>query len=206
MVDEHLTVPGPMGVDFRCRKSSRGVCSSDVLGRIADLDDLEIAGALEHSMPNPRWLCHAVAGREFEWLSLIFVDDSDGPSTAEDQLKGDFVEVHVVGNRTGSGNANLGCDDCSTLTIGDEVAVEHAGPSGVPRVVFVAERGGTDERRKDHRRGCVGVLDAQTLGTADRALSQQSRVGRLEPQNHRLRGTDLQVDPAAGSGEGAARR
>ena len=112
-------------------------------------------------MADQRRLEHAVAGVHDERLALVLVDHLHPPAHAVDHLEADPVEVHVVGDRSAVGDADVRRDEPSTLATRVEVAVLHPRAPDVPLVVV--GRAGDDQRGHecgdDERRVGVDDLD-----------------------------------------------
>ena len=103
-----------------------------VVGGTAELDDLEAVAALQHPVADLGRLQHAVAGLHEQRFALVLVDDPHPPLVAVDHLEPHLVVVHVVGHGTGRRDADVGADEPSALTAGDDVAVLHARPARPP--------------------------------------------------------------------------
>ena len=69
-------------------------------------------------MADPRWLQHAVAGREHELVALALVHETHPAGDAVDQLERDQVVVDVVGHGTGLGDADVRGDHPSATATG----------------------------------------------------------------------------------------
>jgi len=177
-----------------------------VFGWVADFDHFEVIGAVENPMSNLRRLGDAIACSEDEWLTLVLVHNCDLASPAEDQLERDVMEVHIIGNRTCSGDSNVRRNDCSSLSIRDEIAVIHTCPPDVPRICRVSDRERTDQRGQVHGGHSVLEFDAQSVRSSNHPSTQQLGIRGHETNDGGLGGPQLQMDAAAESGDGATLR
>lgn len=203
MMHERLAVPCPRRIDFFVGKVHRWVAACDMFRRISDLDDFEIVRALENSVTNARRLCHTITRRENERLTAIFVHECHRPPETEDQLKSNVVEVDVVGNGTTSRDVNVRGDHRSTLSIGNEISVEHACSTGVPGSIRSADGEGADEWRQMHRRGSGSEFDVQSLGADDVTAFEKGAIINFDAQIGSSGFTLLQMQTASETHERA---
>lgn len=206
MVNECLPIPDALSIQVRRGEMGGWVGSCDVLSGVADLDDFQIVGTREDSMSNSRRLGHTVSGSEHEWLTLILVHHGHRAASAVDQLERDLMEVHIIGDRSRTGNTNVRCDHSTTLTIGYQIAVVHAGTSEVPGIVLMGEGERADESWQ--AQGCRSwdEFDLQPIGTLPDPLCEQNSVVDCETDEHRSRKTGLEVHSTSKAHESAPHR
>lgn len=132
---EALSVPCSGRIDLGGREVEIVIGDRQVFGRASDLDDFEISGAFENSVSDVRGLGDAFTGPKHEGFTLTFIGESDPSALTEDQLEENVVMVWIVGYRTGGAYTNVRSDDRSALSIGNDVAIFHAGPAHVPGLV-----------------------------------------------------------------------
>ncbi len=124
-------------------------------------------------MANLRRLGDAVSCGEDEWLTLILVHNGHLASPAEDQLKCDVMEVHVIADRTRSGDTNMRGDDCATLAVWNEVAIVHACSPGVPGISRVSQRERTGQWGQIELRCSVAEFDGQAVRSMSHPATQK---------------------------------
>lgn len=132
VTNESLTAPGFLRIDRRRTEIEVVVGTGQVLGRVTDLDDVEVGRTLENSMSNARWLGDALSGAQDEGFTLSFVSEPNPTSLTEDQLEMNLVKMGVIGNGAGLSDPDVRGDDRSALTIRHDVAVLHARSTDVP--------------------------------------------------------------------------
>ena len=112
---EALTTEVTLAVD-RCRRQRQLVFDERwMLGRGRHLDHLERVVAGQDAMTDVRWLEDDVAFFHPERIALILIDDLNPPVPDEDDLEGNVVVVHVVGNRSRFWNPNVARNDVSPV-------------------------------------------------------------------------------------------
>src|SRR5579862_2806589 len=152
-------------------------------GRAANLDHLEPGRALQHTMPDPRWLQYAIARLHHERRPLVLVNDAYPAPPTEDHLETDIVEMDIVRDRAAIRDHDMRGDEPAAEPPGDEVAVEHASAAGAPcGIVDLSQHQLWLQRPQDNREIGIDDLDQRPIWGRQQALSAGDCVRLLAAQ------------------------
>ena len=90
------------------------------------------------SVPYTGWLGDAITSVQPDHVALVFIEDINPASIAEDQLKTNGVIMNHVRHRATVRNSYMTGNDGAAKAAGDQVTIMHAGATNDPRR-FIAQ-------------------------------------------------------------------
>src|SRR5262245_19070789 len=130
-----LAAEEPFGRNIARGKPHLVIGLSFILRRTSDLNDLKAGGGFQHTMANLRRLQNAITNLEREGRSLVFVNHSRPARFTVNHLEERFVVMNVILRLAAVEDANVRGYETPAEPSRNQIAVLHARPPHIPRVV-----------------------------------------------------------------------